>query len=87
MNPPIQKNAGAYMQIWAVTKEETIMSKENAKKFFSELQTNEELKAKVQSTDPAEIVKIAADAGYNITNEELIEAEKELRKEQAAKTD
>ena len=64
------------------------MSKESAKKLISELQTNEELKAKIAGiTDVAELTKKAVEAGYDVTEAELIEAEKEFRKAQAAKTD
>ena len=64
------------------------MSKESAKKLISELQTNEELKAKIAGiTDPAELTKKAVEAGYDVTEAELIEAEKEQRAAQAAKTD
>ncbi len=63
------------------------MSKENAKKLIEELQTNEELKSKVQGiTYPAQLVKAAADASYDVTAEELTEVEKEFRTEQARKT-
>ena len=64
------------------------MSKESAKKLIAELQTNEELKAKIAGiTDIAELTKKAVEAGYDVTEVELIEAEKEFRKTQAAKTD
>ncbi|MBO6301819.1 MAG: Nif11-like leader peptide family natural product precursor [Ruminiclostridium sp.] len=64
------------------------MSKEIAKKLIAELETNEELKAKVASvTDPEELLKIAKGSGYDVTIEELIEAEKESRKVKAAQTD
>ena len=44
------------------------MSKESAKKLISELQTNEELKAKIAGiTDPAELTKKAVEAGYDVT--------------------
>ncbi len=63
------------------------MSKETAKKLIAELQTNEEIKAKVQGiTDPVQLVKIAADAGFDVTAEEMTEAEKEFRAEKAKKT-
>ena len=63
------------------------MSKETAKKLIAELQTNEELKAKVQGiTDPGQLVKAAVDAGYDVTAGELTEAEKEFRAEKAKKT-
>ena len=63
------------------------MSKETAKKLIAELQTNEELKSKVNGiTDPGQLVKVAADAGYDVTAEEMIAAEKEFRTEKAKKT-
>ena len=56
------------------------MSKDTAKKLIAELQTNEELKAKVHGiSDPALLAKSAVDAGYDVTVEELIGAEKEFR--------
>ncbi|MBO6301816.1 MAG: Nif11-like leader peptide family natural product precursor [Ruminiclostridium sp.] len=64
------------------------MSKEIAKKLITELETNEELGAKVAGvTDPNELLKIANESGYDVTIEELIEAEKEGRKSKAAQTD
>ena len=63
------------------------MSKETAKKLIAELQTNDELKAKVQGiTDPAELAEKAVEMGYDTTLDELIEAEKEFRAEKAKKT-
>ena len=42
------------------------MSKESAKKLIAELQTNEELKAKIAGiTDIAELTKKAVEAGYD----------------------
>lgn len=64
------------------------MSKETAKKLIAELQTNEELKAKIAGiTDPAEMVKTAVQNGYDVTVEEMIEAEREYRAETAKKAD
>ena len=64
------------------------MSKEIAKKLIAELQTNEELKAKIAGiTDPAEMVKTAVQNGYDVTVEEMIEAEREYRAEMAKKAD
>ena len=64
------------------------MSKENAKKLIAELRTNEELKKKIEGiTDPAELVKKAVEAGYDITLAEMLEAEKEVKAETAAKND
>jgi predicted ribosomally synthesized peptide with nif11-like leader len=64
------------------------MSKESAKKLIIELQTNEELKAKVEGiTDPVELLKIAKDSGYDVTLEELIDAEKAYKRDKAEETD
>ena len=64
------------------------MSKEIAKKLIAELQENEELKAKIAGiTEPAEMVKKAVEAGYDVTLEEMTEAEKEFRAELAQKSD
>ena len=64
------------------------MAKEIAKKLIAELQTNEELKAQVEGiTDPEELAKKAIEAGYDVTADELVEAEKEFRKELAEKSD
>ena len=64
------------------------MSKETAKKLIAEMQTNDELKAKTAGiTDKDALVKMAVEAGYDVTLEELTEAEHEYRAEQAAKTD
>ncbi|MBR5091569.1 MAG: Nif11-like leader peptide family RiPP precursor [Ruminiclostridium sp.] len=64
------------------------MSKETAKKLITELQTNEKLKAKIKGIkDPDELAKKAVEAGYEVTVDELIEAEKEFRSELAEKND
>ncbi len=64
------------------------MSKETAKKLIAELQTNEELQAKIAGiTDKDELVKKAVEAGYDVTLEEMIEAEHEFRAEMAQKSD
>ena len=64
------------------------MSKETAKKLIAELQTNEELAGKIAGmTDKEEMVKKAVEAGYDVTLEEMIEAEKEYKAEMAKKSD
>ena len=64
------------------------MSKETAKKLIAELETNAELKAKVSGiTDAAELLKIANESGYDVTMEELTEAEREYKRDKAAETD
>ena len=64
------------------------MSKESAKKLIAELQTNEELMAKIAGiTDIAELTKKAVEAGYDVTEADLIEADREFRTAQAERTD
>ena len=64
------------------------MSKETAKKLIAELQTNTELQAKIADiAEPADMVKAAVDAGYDVTLEEMLAAEKEYKAELAQKTD
>ena len=64
------------------------MSKEIAKKLIAELQTNEELKAKIAGIeDKDELVKIAVQNGYDVTVEEMLEAEREFKEQIAQKTD
>ena len=64
------------------------MSKEIARKLIEELQTNEELKAKVEGvTDPEELTRIANESGYDVTLGELIDAERAYRRDKAAETD
>ena len=64
------------------------MSKETAKKLIEELQTNEELQAKIAGiTDPEELAKKAVEAGYDVTVEDLVEAEKEMKAKTAARND
>ena len=64
------------------------MSKEIAKKLITELQTNTELKTKIAGIeDKDELVKIAVQNGYDVTLEEMTEAEKEFRAEMAQKSD
>ena len=64
------------------------MSKEIAKNLIAELQTNEELKSKVEGiTDPEELAKKAVEEGYEVTVDELVEAEREYKSELADKND
>ena len=64
------------------------MSKEAAVKLTAELQTNEGLKAKIEGvTDKNELVRIANEAGYDVTLDEMIEAEREYKAGVASKTD
>ena len=64
------------------------MSKETARKLITELQTNEELKLQTSVfTDKKELVRKLNDSGYDVTLDELIEADHEYRQETAGKTD
>ena len=64
------------------------MSKETAKKLIAELRTSKELQAKIADAESLdEMVKIAVGAGYDVTLEEMLEAEKEFKAEMNAKTE
>lgn len=64
------------------------MSKDVAKKLIAELQENEELRMQAAAfTDKNELVKKLNDEGYDVTLDELIEADSEHRKMIAEKTD
>ncbi len=73
--------------ITGTAEEEEKMSKETAKKLIAELQTNNELKAKIKDiSDPAELAAKAVEMGYDVTLDELVEAEKKFKTEKAKKT-
>jgi len=68
------------------------MSKENVKKFFSEIEKDAELKEKYSDTMKAfskesetifeqKLMKLGKDAGFNFTADELFEAHKEIMDE------
>ena len=64
------------------------MSKEAAIKLITEFQTNEELKTKIAGIeDPEQMLKAAVEAGYDVTMQDLTDAEKALRAAQAERTD
>ena len=64
------------------------MSMENAKKLLKELKENKDMQAKIAGIKaPEELVKIASEAGYNVTVEDLEQADKQLRAEQAENTE
>jgi len=70
------------------SQEDKTMSKEIAKKLITELQTNTDLKAKIAGIeDKDELVKIAVEVGYDVTLEEMLEAEREFKEQIAQKTD
>ena len=64
------------------------MSKETAKKLIAELLENEELRTRIADvTGTDELVKKAAEAGYDVTLEEMLEAEREYKSKIMSKTD
>ena len=64
------------------------MSKEAAKRLIFEMFTNKELRAKTAGiTDKEELVKKAVEAGYDVTLDDILEADKEMKAEIAAKND
>lgn len=61
---------------------------EFTKKLIEDIQTNEELMAKCSSTnDPEELTKILNDAGYDVTKEEILTAEKEIKSQISKSSD
>lgn len=61
------------------------MAFEKEKEFLAKMMSDEGLRAKVDAADPEQIVKIAQEAGYDITGEDLEKAVKEARAEADSK--
>ncbi|MBQ1535149.1 MAG: Nif11-like leader peptide family RiPP precursor [Ruminococcus sp.] len=57
------------------------MGNNKAAEFLSKVLSDEELKAQLADKTPAQAAELAAELGYEITEEELVAAEKELRKQ------
>ena len=57
------------------------MSNNKAAEFLNKVLSDEELKAQLADKSPAQAAELAAELGYEVTEEELIAAEKELRKQ------
>ena len=57
------------------------MTNSKASEFLNKVLSDEELKAQLAEKTPAQAVELAAELGYEVTEEELIAAEKELRKQ------
>ena len=57
------------------------MANNKAAEFLNKVLSDEELKAQLADKAPAQAVELAAELGYEVTEEELIAAEKELRKQ------
>ena len=55
------------------------MAIEQARKFFEQVQADEDLRARTQQADLAEGVGIAAELGLEVTADELLEVTNELR--------
>ena len=61
------------------------MAFEKEKEFLAKMMFDEGLRTKVDAADPDQIVKIAQEAGYDITGEDLEKAAKEARAEADSK--
>ena len=57
------------------------MANSKAAEFLNKVLSDEKLKAQLADKTPAQTVELAAELGYEVTEEELIAAEKELRKQ------
>ena len=57
------------------------MSTNKAAEFLNKVLSDEALKAQLADKSPAQAAELAAELGYEVTEEELIEAEKELRRQ------
>ncbi len=57
------------------------MENSKAAEFLNKVLSDEKLKAQLADKTPAQTVELAAELGYEVTEEELIAAEKELRKQ------
>ena len=61
------------------------MSMENAKEFLKKAISDEALRERLQEKSPEQAAAAAAELGFDLTAEELLAAEAELRSEMAAK--
>ena len=59
------------------------MTNNKAAEFLNKVLSDEELKARLVDKSPVQAVELAAELGYEVTEEELIAAEKELRKQKS----
>ena len=57
------------------------MANNTAAEFLNKVLSDEALKARLADKTPAQAVELAAELGYEVTDEELIAAEKELRRQ------
>lgn len=57
------------------------MANNKAAEFLNKVLADEALKARLADKSPAQAVELAAELGYEVTEEELIAAEKELSKQ------
>ena len=58
---------------------------ENAKQFLEQVLKDEPLRARVREKEPAEVVSIARELGFDVTAEELEEAVQAMRQASASK--
>ena len=57
------------------------MVNNKAAEFLNKVLSDEALKARLADKTPAQAVELAAELGYEVTDEELIASEKELRRQ------
>lgn len=62
------------------------MSKENAKEFLKKVISDEALRERLNEKTPEQTAVIAAESGYDLTAEDLLAAEAELRREKSSNT-
>ncbi|MBP3793877.1 MAG: Nif11 family protein [Ruminococcus sp.] len=60
------------------------MANNKAAEFLNKVLSDEELKAQLADKTPAQAAELAAELGYEVTEDELIAAEKELRKQNSS---
>ena len=57
------------------------MANKTAEEFLGKVLSDEELRTRLADMAPAQAAEVAAELGYEVTGEELIAAEKELRRQ------
>ena len=55
------------------------MNKENAKIFLEQVMKDEALRARIADKEPADVVEIAKELGFDVTADDLAQAERALR--------
>ena len=60
------------------------MANKEAAEFLNKVISDEALRARLADKEPAQAAELAAELGYKVTEEELLEAEKDLRRQNGA---